>query len=851
MARPSKMKTPKTPAARPTPGDDSLLSTENGGRVAHLAGGLVEGDTELLRDSPAKHTRSMGAHISTEEACEVVRATAAEIDKMRNEGAPRRSGKLRRVSKGLLGRTSISNPPYQNPARGIKRLGPSLAARPDTYAVDISPDKDPRKRLRREVEDAKGISPLRKQKKQKAASPAREWLEQSWDDDQERANQQLIDQQQASEALRQEFSSPRRSRRQQEKELSTQDAREKQWFPDPPAGPPTDPPVFEPSIPLAEDAEPQAEAGAIDETEAPEKPSPRKTGRPKRNSSAHAQLSINVDYTEQSDPPQDLGAVQHDEARNAIASAEPIGDEEMYDQDDDYQPSPVDHDDSGEGMEDQREEDALSEKPAPAAANLFKGPILQPEDMGYSEVQSSPARTPSPKKQVMRQKKRKADAIENRSQHAASSSKKVRANPAPEVEAGPSSGALFVGEDEVEDRQAKHADIEEATGKETTPAPPTNDRRLYGQWTHLRNAFRTVNDIGVQHLNGVRLDRRKFKRLNDQGINTIINVCNEAIEKLRENEEVAPELTEIADRVDALYKEDEENKIDLGNLVRIKAIYAKLVPRLLALLKTLVVVFEDRDGNALSKEHMKIVINFMKVIMDLEEGAKEFVRPPSELALIQPNYSILSALKKAYEGLRREVTQKELQKEREEQERRYQEERARDEAEQAEEEHIRAEVNKVRRAWNKLHTERLWAEAGIMSKQKQRHLRVPELEEEIDQDGQPFIREQVFHPRIGPPPALVQRAKDLEWSTLQLEALDYGLRKFAGPHVFIKLMREYCGKGRPLNDFSVTEIVTTAAMYKDYMAELQMRELGRVEEWVATIPNWVRGQGSGQENVEV
>ena len=138
-----------------------------------------------------------------------------------------------------------------------------------------------------------------------------------------------------------------------------------------------------------------------------------------------------------------------------------------------------------------------------------------------------------------------------------------------------------------------------------------------------------------------------------------------------------------------------------------------------------------------------------------------------------------------------------------------------------------------------------------MKPKKRQHLQIPDNLIDIDQNGYPFERTEVFQPRVGPPPGLMDEAAAQEWSLFELEALCDGLKRYAGARVFERIFRMYCRPMQVLNKYSVTEIVTIAADVREKLIQSQTEIDGQVEGWVKSIPVWTKGHHAlGKENEE-
>ncbi|KAK5123494.1 hypothetical protein LTR85_002532 [Meristemomyces frigidus] len=391
--------------------------------------------------------------------------------------------------------------------------------------------------------------------------------------------------------------------------------------------------------------------------------------------------------------------------------------------------------------------------------------------------------------------------------------------------------------------------------------PVGSVRRFYGQWRALLGIFRAVKKIGVSISEGVRQPQRAIK-LADPEIKDIVSSCDEAIEQLAEGQDPATTLAAISEDVDALYEADGDLPPDFDNELKMKNIYAHLFPKLLELLRTLITTYESTDNGKLAENayttisigHLGTVNGLISLILDLGAEIKDkakHVKVHPSLALVKPvRDDILAPLKKIYTALRRVVQQHYRDESYKTHQQREAEERALATQREEQEERRTVHVRRARDKWARLHEERTWAEGGIMSAPKRRHLKLPDPLPEVDQNGVRFERLEVFTPRVGPEPAMVEAARNEVWTMKQLDALAEGLKAYKGPNVFEKIFRRYCGKHGSLNPYNVTQIVTIAAWLKEYIATSQQEQRGEVEDWVKAIPVWTKGHPLGKENTE-
>ncbi|KAK3673950.1 hypothetical protein LTR78_006152 [Recurvomyces mirabilis] len=378
-------------------------------------------------------------------------------------------------------------------------------------------------------------------------------------------------------------------------------------------------------------------------------------------------------------------------------------------------------------------------------------------------------------------------------------------------------------------------------------------RRLYGMWRALKIVRNAVAEIGVWVREGEPQPARTIK-LRDHAVKAVFDLCDEYLEDDLTQPEAEVNVDDLSDQVRALYTTVHGEAPDLENEVRCKNIYANLFPQLVKLLWRMVKDYEKADAGSresLTLERLRDIRNFIRMTINLGIGAKDFkARPGTHLSIVQPVDSIVAKLKPIDKALTLQLVRREreeitlIRSQRAAEDRALAAQRAAVEARQEE------RVKTARRKWKQLHIERLCAEGGIVPRQKRQHLRMPEPRVEYDQDGAPFTREAVFCPRIGPPPADVEKARMLVWSNVHLAALAEGLARYAGADVYEKIFRQYCPRGGCLNGYNVTEILVCAAGLKEYLVGLAEEAGKEVEGWIGGIPVWTKGYPLGKENEE-
>nr|POF04544.1 hypothetical protein CFP56_56025 [Quercus suber] len=425
----------------------------------------------------------------------------------------------------------------------------------------------------------------------------------------------------------------------------------------------------------------------------------------------------------------------------------------------------------------------------------------------------------------------------------------------------------------VDDHQEENCSQDESHSNAESHSGSENDTnesdRVLGQWPALRKIFRArkFQANAVKH-EGI--------ALKDKLVKAIVNKCESAGEKILASNEtgdgLAQDLVGIGNDVRALYTRTNGNEPELDNVRRGKAIYAHLFPKLIEVLERMVGCFETMDvrGHArgrMSYSHLERIIALVDVILglygDQNGGAKQYhVRPKSAIPLIKPAESMCVSLKGVRKAFAAALNQHRQEKSRQEQKlRQSQANAAAREREEAE--RLASEAYLLRREkWAQLHSVRNRVEDRYLPDAASyiRHIAFPEIEFEEDSDGYPMDRLEIFVPRVGPPLAMVEEARNRVWTEEESNALQTVLEVDHGPMVFEKLIKKYCGvsnkKRQILNKYNVTEIVTRAADMKQEYIRLQSQNGGIVEDWVKEIPEWVKpaplpGQENDDRNAEL
>lgn len=591
--------------------------------------------------------------------------------------------------------------------------------------------------------------------------------------------------------------------------------------------------------------------------------------KPKKQNSTRAQRGINAQSARQAEAKRKEqeaasaaeqaehgdGEGQRDAEEN-IGVAGPVAGVATADADDedDYQP---------EGQEDHDDDDAENDEEdeeLPAQPLSKKVDRVRPSELFAGAT--GDAFQSSPEKQDQRTaRKRKQHAGDSSAADEQRTSRK-RKQPAEDGSAAANTSKKRKKQRFAQPEHDNHPSPQSDEDAEASPQPEPeegrrNANRFYGQWKTLRKISKATEIIGVNHKGGEPLPQRKI-RLRNAEVVTIVNLCNEAMDKLSSDEDPAADFAHIGERVDELYIADEESEPDFKDVSMSKDIHAHLFPKLVQLLRHTVEHYEENDvgdsaDSRLTPGHLRTVIDLIKLILDLGDGAKKYDNPPPELALLKPvQNGIIAPLKPMHAALKRELRRHDDIAHHKATQQRLAAFRVLATQREAQEERRTAHAKRVRDKWHQLHLERIYAEGGIPTQQKRRHLALPIADEveERDHNGLPFERLEVFGPRIGPSPALVEQARQNNvWSMPELAALEEGLQKYMGEMVFEKIFRRYCPRKQLLNRYNVTEIVTCAADLKEFLAGMQAHSGGEVEDWVRGIPVWTRGFAGGKENV--
>lgn len=422
-----------------------------------------------------------------------------------------------------------------------------------------------------------------------------------------------------------------------------------------------------------------------------------------------------------------------------------------------------------------------------------------------------------------------------------------------------------VAGDQTSEKRTRFDEATPASGSEDEDeAGESNRTRLFGQWRTFKDLLKKADDIGRTVKKGSR-EKRSDVELRDPDVEAAVDLCTTAIQlytalrthtgPIESEHDPVGTLDEISERVDGLRGENEDYPTTWNDKTKATDIYFHLIRRLVDLSEAAILCYETIDaGKTLEGQmtmgHLNTVALLFQVILELSKAAEKYARPPTKLHVVQP----VREMRPIITRIRQAFAEQVYNRDRDEHAARRREQDRLDRMLRNEEDQRRKEreagARVLRQKWQKLHTERQLAEGGLMPATKRTHLQLPEhYHIEYDQNGIPFEREEIFHPRVGPLPAFIEAASTLQWSLVQLSTLYDGLKEYTGPNVFERIFRRYCVPRGELNKYNVTEIVVEAALLKEKLIDDQEKAYGDVEQWILDIPVWTRPRHiDGQEN---
>lgn len=393
------------------------------------------------------------------------------------------------------------------------------------------------------------------------------------------------------------------------------------------------------------------------------------------------------------------------------------------------------------------------------------------------------------------------------------------------------------------------------------------ERRLFGQYIPLREVYGSVKLVGCNVRHGEVLAQNEIE-LEDDDVRATVKLCKKAIklfDKIKDRDEQDGSvqdpvslLDKLGERIDGLRGLNEDFPTDFHDKTKSTNIYFHVIPKLVELVRHAIEYYEITDKDEAPEgqieiDHLRLITGLIELILDLEKtAAKRYERPDPDDHVVQPVHNgiaiPLHSIRSAFAIQIQKSDNRIVQRKRNEDDERA---RALENEQKKRRARDLAQIREDREKWEKLHEVRKLVEGGFVRPDKVKHLQIPSPESyfEVDSNGAHFERTEVFHPRIGPPPGMVDEIVKFPWSMVELSALHDGLKKYAGDNVFVKIFRAYCGRGGELNKYNVTEIVVTAAGLRDSIINQLKDQPGGVEEWVTRIPVWTKGhQALGKEN---
>ncbi|KAK3050562.1 hypothetical protein LTR09_008202 [Extremus antarcticus] len=409
---------------------------------------------------------------------------------------------------------------------------------------------------------------------------------------------------------------------------------------------------------------------------------------------------------------------------------------------------------------------------------------------------------------------------------------------------------------------------DQATAHVEPTVSAADKKRVFGQWEQLEKIYKIADHIG-RPVEGRGLTQTRSHKidllLEDEQVRATVKLCKKTItafnkmtDDTSENdtrEEPTDRLPRIRECIDGLCGKSDVFEYDERNVVRCTSIYFHLVPKLLVLLQSAIACYEEQDKdtagpNKLAIDHLLVLNEIIDLLLDLIEGAADyFPRPDTADHVVQPVREIAPRLRDIHRVFKNKIAQHEYDQAVTLRAEAAAHQAALDLEEEEQHRAQQAEHNRIQSKWEDLHKVRYRAETGIPLLHKLIHLELPAFD--IDANGRPFQRMELFHPRVGPPPGLVERASNLEWSNVELWALRDGLREYAGEYVFEKVFLRYCCARKELNRFNVTEVVVKAALLREWLIRYDTDHGVEVAEWIKGILVWINGQHAlGKENEE-
>ncbi|KAF1984935.1 hypothetical protein K402DRAFT_395309 [Aulographum hederae CBS 113979] len=367
---------------------------------------------------------------------------------------------------------------------------------------------------------------------------------------------------------------------------------------------------------------------------------------------------------------------------------------------------------------------------------------------------------------------------------------------------------------------------------EKLSVPPIDDNAvgvLYGETTKLFDIFSLVN-------------QEKFRVEPQIGlIQSLVRQCQNLAKFFEDRESSIPEREQAEDELhralQAVVPPSDFNDPYQRRLY-IQETYTVLIPCLVRVLRRAMGyhVAASRDANTYTISELDRLINLVDQIIRLIDLTRDWtkdkaVRPASGDNIVKPiRDGVAAPLRKVKARLLKTLSSRqEAAREKARQAAHFaQAERQRKREEQKRE--ARRLDNDVRQRRNNLYLARCKAEPSFIL---QRNLIMAEdyWDRDLDADGVPFERSDIFEARTGP--VKQHHCRDMgEWNMQVPEeehlmlTLAGALEKFQGPQVFHRIFAAHCGPGGALRDFTVLQILRQAWYFRTRM----LRHYAELEE---------------------
>ncbi|KAJ9627015.1 hypothetical protein H2203_003475 [Taxawa tesnikishii (nom. ined.)] len=375
---------------------------------------------------------------------------------------------------------------------------------------------------------------------------------------------------------------------------------------------------------------------------------------------------------------------------------------------------------------------------------------------------------------------------------------------------------------------------EEALQQDLTLEGEQDQTRFYSQYGKLQAALAGVYHVGLARVNQkeyrhrIKITAPVIRELADacKEMNDHIDILQDAGRPDEQTGELEPELKQrlldLFNHAGVVLDDAADNDADL-----IEQVYAHAIPELTRVLKSLLVYFESCDSfsvsTKLSRLHLRTAMKLIRTITDLEEQVRTFKeRHKIELEpknLIRPVHNeIYLNLKDVHSAFAQLVS-----------------------AEQKKRPARRQQLVAPRYSVSRTKKRK---ENASNAEPDATHLNTIPLDHperqgtlELDANGQPFERVEVFAQRNSLAPGFRPKHEAEEWPLEHSRALGEGLARFAGPMVYEQIFREYCHRDGILRPYNVSQIVAKALDIREAMIRLNEEEGKETEQWVLNIPD--------------